>query len=797
MSTQLAPSSEGLTPPALQSEVALDGATDGVMVQRRLQRVAHILFRYKWLILIVTAAGTALGGLATRLLKPAYDVQATIWIAGQSSTVPNAGPIRAGELMTSNSWPDLLRSYAVLDTVTRDLRLYVSPADSDDTELFASFGIGNNVRTGRYDLRVSAANGTYTLQDKENRLIERGQLGDSIGRGVGFRWAPAADQLRDRTNVRFSVATPRDESIVLRNKLRVELPAEGNLLRVSVTGEDARRATLTLNAVIHRFVAVAADLKRRNLVEFSHTLEQQLAYAEGELHASEMALEGFRVKAITLPSEGTPVPGGLEQTRDPVFANYFQQKVAYEALQHDRIALEQALGDIRKGSLDVTALWSVISNDNASQDLRAALTEYSAKQAALRAALQVYTEEHRTVRDLRSAIGRLRDTTVPQLTQSLIEQLQRRENNLDAQLSTASRELRSIPTRTIEEMRLRRNVEVRAALYTTLRNRYEEAKLAEASAIPDVSILDSAAVPLHPTQNRKPQILLVAILGSLGAAIGLALLLDRVDGRFRYPEQVLAELGLPIIGAVPNTKASRRQDPTVVAQLIESFRSLRMSISYAIPHAETPMLCVTSPGPSEGKSLVSANLALAFAEAGYRTALVDGDVRRGELHSTFSTQRSPGLTDVLRGSSTLAEALRPTPHERLSLLPSGSRLRNGAELLTSRVLHDTLFDLRRQFDAVVVDSSPLVAGVDPFALSATTGHVLLVLRAEQSDLRLTRAKLELLGRLPTRILGTVINGVKMQGEYRDYSFSPSELEGGDDAEDAVDIASLMAPNGTK
>src|SRR5213594_2581162 len=115
MSTQLAPSPAGLTPPSSRGEIALEDATDGVMVQRQLQRVAHILYRYKWLILVVTAAGTAAGILATRLLKPAYEVQGTIWISGQSSTVPNAGPIRGGELMTSNSWPDLLRSYAVLD----------------------------------------------------------------------------------------------------------------------------------------------------------------------------------------------------------------------------------------------------------------------------------------------------------------------------------------------------------------------------------------------------------------------------------------------------------------------------------------------------------------------------------------------------------------------------------------------------------------------------------------------------------------------------------------------------------
>jgi Mrp family chromosome partitioning ATPase len=85
--------------------------------------------------------------------------------------------------------------------------------------------------------------------------------------------------------------------------------------------------------------------------------------------------------------------------------------------------------------------------------------------------------------------------------------------------------------------------------------------------------------------------------------------------------------------------------------------------------------------------------------------------------------------------------------------------------------------LRTRFDAIVVDCPPLAAGVDAFALAVTTGHALLVLRAEQSDLRLARAKLDMLGRLPTQVLGVAINDVKTQGEYRDYSFSPSEYEG--------------------
>src|SRR5690348_801240 len=190
MSTRLAPPSAGLTPPASRSEIGLENPAEDIIVRRKLQRAAHVLFRYKWLIMVVTIAGTAVGVLATRLLKPAYEVQGTIWIAGESSSLPNAGPIRAGELMTSNSWPDLLRSYAVLDTVTRNLRLFVSPANTEDASLFGVFDIESTVRPGRYVLHIDASDDRYALEDKDGRVLENGRLGDPIGRNAGFRWVP-------------------------------------------------------------------------------------------------------------------------------------------------------------------------------------------------------------------------------------------------------------------------------------------------------------------------------------------------------------------------------------------------------------------------------------------------------------------------------------------------------------------------------------------------------------------------------------------------------------------------------
>src|SRR5690606_25809340 len=167
----------------------------------------------------------------------------------------------------------------------------------------------------------------------------------------------------------------------------------------------------------------------------------------------------------------------------------------------------------------------------------------------------------------------------------------------------------------------------------------------------------------EPSKNQAPQVLLMAILGSLGLGLAGAILLDMMDRRVRYPEQVTGGMGLPIIGVVPRVKSvNGRAGAENKAQLIESFRSIRLSLNHAYGAAGPVMLTISSPGSGDGKSFISSNLALAFAELGERTLLIDGDIRRGALHRLFGVTRKPGLTDLLSGEATLDEVIRPTSH---------------------------------------------------------------------------------------------------------------------------------------
>jgi succinoglycan biosynthesis transport protein ExoP len=746
---------------------------DGAAGSSPVARYVAVFRRYKWMMAAVIVLGTALGVAFTRMMSPEYEVHATIWIAAEQPRDADqpAGPIRAAELLHEASWPELLTSFAILEKVARQTRLYLSVEKPRDTGVFAGFATAERFRPGQYELRVDKSGRRYELVTAQDVRLERGTAGDSIGRRLGFRWAPLPAALgRDRT-ITFTLVTLREAALSLRRGLAVSMPLGTNLIRLSLTGTDPQRITTILNAVVQEFVSVAADLKRRNLVEVSKILKQQLGYAERELRDAESALERFRAATITLPAEASAPSAGGAGAPDPVLGSYFSRKVEYENVRGDRQAFEQTLVAVQQGALDVTALRAAPGADSASE-LRRALTEYSETEAALRAARRTYTDDHKRVVELQQRLDDLKTRGIPGLATALIAQLKRREADLEARLASSGAEIRAIPTRTAEAKRLQRNVEERESLYRTLKSRHEQATLAAASTLPDVSVLDAPVVPQLPSRNRAPFIILMAAIASVAVAVGLALLRDRFDTRVRTPEQVASELGLDVVGVVPaiTQLVPELRDPEEAAQVLEAFRSIRLNVSNAFDDPDRVMLAVSSPSKADGKSLVSLNLSLSFAEAGYRTVLVDGDIRRGQLHVRLGVDPRPGLLDYVAGQAGLDAVLRRSTHEKVALIPRGTPQPNGPALLMSPTLTAFLAELQQRFDAVIVDTPPLGAAVDPFVLGSATGNLLLVLRAGQTDRKLAEAKLELVNRLPIRVVGTVLNAMSAGDGSQYYAY---------------------------
>jgi len=244
-----------------------------------------------------------------------------------------------------------------------------------------------------------------------------------------------------------------------------------------------------------------------------------------------------------------------------------------------------------------------------------------------------------------------------------------------------------------------------------------------------------------------------------------------VDPRVRYPEQVSRDLGLPILGAVPHLRAKDH------AEVVEALRGVRLNLIHAYGSAGPLLVTVTSPGPGDGKSFLSANLALTFADAGERTLLVDGDLRRGVLHRRLKTHRQPGLVDVLSQHARLDQVVQTTSYPRLTFIGSGTRTHRAPEVLGSPAMATVLAELRGQHDVIIVDSPPLTAGVDPFILGTVTGSLLMVLRTGHSKRDVTGAKLDALDRLPIRLLGAVLNDVPQGAAYGYYAYYSYYLPG--------------------
>ena len=721
------------------------------------------LRRNWWIVVAVTALGSAVGLYLARQAIPVYQADATIWIARTRNAQQDRGPIRAQELLGSSSWDELMRSYAIVEPVVRRLSLNVRFNNAADSPLARRFSLDSTFQPGYYRLEVDTLGRSYTLSTQARGIIERGTVGDSIGREFGFVWAPDAALLTPGRVVEFSVATVRATAGNLQTRLYTRIPGEdGQFMLLTLTGDDAQRTAATLNAWAGELVSIATDMKKFNRVELRGIMSQQLATVERQLAIAAAELQRFRERTATL------LPDNPEATGNAAF---FQLQASRDAAQGDRAALERIRNESRDGSFTPQAFLAVPGILNSSPPLNAAIQELVAAQSDLQSKKRVFTDSSRQVIDARARVDAIARQTIPGIMDEIIASLKSQESGLTTRIDSLSRELRAVPARTLEEQRLRRNYAQSEALYNQLKAAFEQAQLADAQTTPDLKIFVEAETPLRPSSDQGPRLLFLAVMSSVAAGLGLALLRDRFDRRFRHPEQATMELGLAIVGTVPKFGTNRHGDLSVAAmsQVVESFRSLRLSVRHHFALDQPVVLCVSSPGVGEGKSLVSSNLAIAFANAGHKTLLIDGDVRRGVVHTAFDLQRRPGLVDLLAGSVERAAAIvHATSTENLSVITSGARSRKAPELLVSDQLTTLVAEMRRQFEVVVIDSAPFAAGMDAYALGAAAGAMLVVLRPGVTDRKLAAAKLELLDRLPVAVVGAVLNAISGSGAYRYY-----------------------------
>lgn len=327
-------------------------------------------------------------------------------------------------------------------------------------------------------------------------------------------------------------------------------------------------------------------------------------------------------------------------------------------------------------------------------------------------------------------------------------------------------------------------------LLNTYTQRQKEQELALSSGRPDnISVHNHAITPTSPIGPQRGRNILVALLLSFAAGIGLAFLLDYLDDSVRTSDDISRHLGLPTLALIPHHLNGDKRKlltgvngngalsaPTALitmddrhSPMAEAYRHLRTSLLFSSAGKPPQTILVTSSQPSEGKTTTAINTAITLAQSDADVIIIDCDLRRPRLHSHFGFENTRGLTNYLSGDKDTGDLIRNYPDlPRLRVITSGPIPPNPAELLSSNEMRDLLQFLSGKFKHVIIDSPPAISFTDAAILSTLADGVILVAMANKSSIHLMRQFKQRVHNLGARIYGVVLNGIKAGSMEYDY-----------------------------
>jgi capsular exopolysaccharide synthesis family protein len=380
-----------------------------------------------------------------------------------------------------------------------------------------------------------------------------------------------------------------------------------------------------------------------------------------------------------------------------------------------------------------------------------------------------------------------------------IEKLETRRKSIGKQMENLQTNIKEweakaldLSQRLAQFNRVKGKVDRLKTLYDRLTNNLKDIDVSQVVGGEDqVTIMEAATPPI----SVRPGLIKSLLIGlGAGALAGLAilLLLDRIDDRMASFSEFQHHFSESVLGQIPKEKGKGKvallqvDDPRHV--FAESYRNVRSSIffmPYEGPRPKT--LLITSAVPNEGKSTVSANLAITMALSGAKTLLIDGDLRRGALREAFGISSKIGFSEVLKQEVNWREVVVPTSYPNLFIIPRGHTFSQPSEHLLRDSTDALLKEIYQAYDYIIIDSSPVLAADDTTSLAPKIDATLFVVRLGYTSARLIRKSLELLYNRQVNVPGVILNFVDTSlPEYYYYQYSEYyNLPTGSTEEDTV------------
>ena len=570
----------------------------------------------------------------------------------------------------------------------------------------------------------------------------------------------------------------------------VNISAATNTQIITVTTEDP--APEQAKIIADTFVQVLLEQNEniqsgrygdaeQSLYQQIAEMETQIAEAQAELDAALNQAFGEQVTAAQRNIQ--TVQGNIATTEDSLrrLQAYGTSEAVSVALLGSQQQLYEAQLRLNQWVIGYNATEERLQSETSAETI----AQLETQKAELSASIE---NSNATIAEIEADINWLAPLVAPdaftQEMAALQEELDTQRSLLASYKKTYTDLLASgkIENSTNEIDRLQKNIDLYQQIYLDLLNNRETIQLERMQNMPNIVQLNPAIASEHPV---SPRILLNTLLGAIAGlilAVAFVLLRDFLDTSVKSSEEIERSLGISVIGRILhlNPEENQSSGPFVINQprspAAEAFRSLRTNLDFMSIDEPLKSILVSSPGMSEGKTTIAANLASIIAQGGKRVVIVDADFRRPRLHEEMNVPNRVGLSDVFRDRISLLEATQKIGDFDLFVITAGEKPPNPAELLGSEKMKQLLRELKEKYDIVIVDSTPTVV-TDSQLVSARVDGVLLVLSIGKTDAEAARIAVEQYQRAGARILGGVMNNIHTGAQgygYTSYEYAYGE-----------------------
>jgi capsular exopolysaccharide synthesis family protein len=589
------------------------------------------------------------------------------------------------------------------------------------------------------------------------------------------------------------------------------------LIDLYVTHGDPAMAQRLVEAVGREYIRNSIERRASASEDALRYLLEEEERLKRNLQKSEAAAAEYKAKnpdALQLGG-GTAATGsqGAGGAKGGLVEDNLQDiNTKLSAARDEQIRLEGQLQQVDQLGNNIDALLAISSISTAPM-VSSARSSIIQIEAAITTLALRYKEKHPRMMAAKASLAeakdKLRQAVLAQrpILRNTLEQTKATEVSLQQALQAQQGVAVNLNRTAIGYQELARQAETDRALYESVLRQIKDTNLAKDVKANAVSVIEHSPLPTSPVSPQPKKTILLGLLGGLAVGLAFVFGIDALDRSIKTVDQAESTLGLPVFAAVPDTdegpvsrlkrrkKAVGSSNYRVVVQTPESpaaeaFRNLRAALSLLGPEAERKVSLFTSAVPNEGKSFTSANYSLALAQQGYRVLLIDGDLRRPNVHKIFrfpnarnnsDEDSAPGVTDCLVGEAEVASAARQIPAGEIQLvdesiertedilaatggqlfvLAGGRRAPNPAEILAGPFFGQLIAKAATLFDRVVVDSAPILAVSDTLLMMPHVQTVCIVVRAAKTPRTAVHRAITLLAKSGIRPAGLVLNRLR-------------------------------------